>query len=143
MSKPQNLQRVAFSPGEFAALFGKSQTWGYRQLYSGKVKAITEHGRTLIPAAEVERILATAGIYEGIKPKEKTKESFQKLAPKLGGAWQRYLSQRRETGEKKAAAQTAVNSSAARGRLPWAGKLRGEALTRMGGQRSAKQGGGI
>ena len=38
------LERVAFSPGEFAALFGKEQTLGYRQIYAGKVKAISEHG---------------------------------------------------------------------------------------------------
>ncbi len=56
-------KRVAFSPAEFAALFGKSQTWGYRQIYAGKVTTITRHGRILIPAADVERILAEAGIY--------------------------------------------------------------------------------
>ena len=48
-------------------MFGKSQTWGYRQLYAGKVKSITEYGRILIPASEVERILAEAGIYNGEK----------------------------------------------------------------------------
>jgi len=26
--------RVAYSPTEYAALFGRQQTWGYRQLYS-------------------------------------------------------------------------------------------------------------
>ena len=66
-------ERVAYSPGEFAALFGKSQTWGYRQIYAGKVKTITQHGRILIPAADVERILAEAGIYNGEK-KRVTKE---------------------------------------------------------------------
>ena len=60
-------QRVAYTPGEFAAMFGKSQTWGYRQIYAGTVKTITQHGRILIPAAEVERILAEAGIYNGEK----------------------------------------------------------------------------
>jgi hypothetical protein len=58
-------KRVAFSPSEFAALFGKSQTWGYRQIYAGKVTTITKHGRMLIPAADVDRILAEAGIYNG------------------------------------------------------------------------------
>ena len=67
MPSKENLKRVAFSPGEFAVLFGKSQTWGYRQIYAGKVKTITQHGRILIPAAEVERILAEAGIYNGEK----------------------------------------------------------------------------
>ena len=67
MTSKAPLQRVAYSPGEFAVMFGKSQTWGYRQIYAGKVKTITEHGRILIPAAEVERILAEAGIYNGEK----------------------------------------------------------------------------
>lgn len=64
---PEPSKRVAYSPAEFAALFGKSQTWGYRQIYAGKVKTITQHGRILIPAADVERILAAAGIYNGEK----------------------------------------------------------------------------
>ena len=59
---PEPSKRVAYSPAEFAALFGKSQTWGYRQIYAGKVKTITQHGRILIPAAVVERILGEAGI---------------------------------------------------------------------------------
>lgn len=60
-------QRVAFSPKEFAALFGKEQTWGYRQIYAGKVKTVTEYGRIMIPATEVERILGKAGEYQGSK----------------------------------------------------------------------------
>ena len=67
MPEPSSLKRVAYSPTEFGALFGKAQTWGYRQIYAGKVKTITQHGRILIPAAEVERILAEAGIYNGEK----------------------------------------------------------------------------
>jgi len=61
------MERVAYTPKEFAALFGKSQTWGYRQIYSGAVAATTEHGRTLIPAREVEKILGTAQT-KGKKP---------------------------------------------------------------------------
>ena len=134
--KTSSGDRVAFSPGEFANLFGKSQTWGYRQLYSGKVKAITEHGRTIIPASEVERILATAGIYEGAKPKApQTKSDFQKLTPKLNGAWQRYILHRRVAGVDKASSQAVVKPSAAHGRLPWTGKARQAAISRLGGQR--------
>ena len=58
---------ASYTPREFAALFGKSQTWGYRQIYSGAVAATTEHGRTLIPAREVEKILGTAQA-KGKKP---------------------------------------------------------------------------
>lgn len=54
------MERAAYTPKEFAALFGKSQTWGYRQIYSGKVTSTTEHGRTLIPAHEVDKVLQTA-----------------------------------------------------------------------------------
>ena len=85
--------RVTFSPGEFAALFGKFQTWGYRQLYSGKVTAINEFGRLQIPASEVERILATAERYEGIPKKPtKTKAELQSMKPALQSAWRLSLS---------------------------------------------------
>ena len=88
MADQPSFKRVAFSPGEFAQLFGKSQTWGYRQIYAGKVKAITTHGRTLIPAAEVNTILEAAGIFSGSKEKTvKTKNEIQGLAPRLANAW--------------------------------------------------------
>ena len=59
-------ERVAFSPGEFAASFGRSETWGYRQLYSGRVKAIQISGRLLIPKSEIDRLLAEAVVYDGV-----------------------------------------------------------------------------
>lgn len=83
-------QRVTFSPGEFAALFGKSQTWGYRQLYAGKVKSITEYGRILIPASEVERILAEAGIYNGEKKRVAKEVSKAEL-------WKRFVAATKAT----------------------------------------------
>jgi len=60
------------------ALFGKSQTWD-----TGKFMPASDcnfdYGRMQIPAAEVERILATAGRYEGMKKsaKPKTKANFR------------------------------------------------------------------
>ncbi len=87
------LDRVAFSPGEFASLFGKSQTWGYRQIYAGKVKTVTEIGRILIPAAEVERILGKAGTYNGLKPK------VAKRGNKLDG-WRQFIAERRKGKQK-------------------------------------------
>jgi hypothetical protein len=93
------MERVTFSPGEFAALFGKSQTWGYRQIYAGKVKTITEYGRILIPAAEVEKILGTAGRYEGQKKKPvRTKSEIQALKPELQNAWKEFI-RRKRTGK--------------------------------------------
>jgi hypothetical protein len=55
--------RVALSPREFAASFGKHASWAYRLLYSGKIHAITELGRLLIPATELERVLTNAKPY--------------------------------------------------------------------------------
>ena len=79
-------KHVGFSPGEFAELFGKSQTWGYRQIYAGKVKTITQHGRILIPAADVERILGEAGIYNGEKKRVAKVESKAALWNRLVAA---------------------------------------------------------
>ncbi len=95
MGSSDDLKRVAFSPGEFAALFGKSQTWGYRQIYAGKVKAITEHGRILIPANEVEKILGTAEIYSG-RPTPAVKARLEKLKPEQVNVWRLFVNARRE-----------------------------------------------
>lgn len=91
MAETPPLKRVAYSPGEFAELFGKSQTWGYRQIYSGKVTAITEHGRILIPAKEVERVLESAGIYNGKEKPKQAKARLEKLTPEQQSVWQRFV----------------------------------------------------
>ena len=96
MSAKGKSEPRAFSVKEFAALFDKEQTWGYRQLYSGKVNSITEFGRILIPASEVERILATAGRYDGVKKQSKrTKSGIEALKPKLKNAWQKFIRSKR------------------------------------------------
>jgi hypothetical protein len=51
-------ERLGYSPAEFAALFGRSPTWGYRQIYAGRVKPIADCGRIIIPRAEIESVLA-------------------------------------------------------------------------------------
>jgi hypothetical protein len=53
-------QRVALSPEEFAAQFGKQKIWAYRQIYAGRVNAITGFGNLMIPRQEVDRILESA-----------------------------------------------------------------------------------
>lgn len=58
-------ERAGLSPSEFALLFGRQKVWGYRQIYQGRIKTITELGRMLIPMSEVKRILATAAPYDG------------------------------------------------------------------------------
>jgi hypothetical protein len=62
--------RAALSPCEFAKSFGKHPSWAYRLLYAGKIRAITQFGRILIPATELERVVSTAEAYN---PKLKAK----------------------------------------------------------------------
>jgi hypothetical protein len=57
------INRAAYSPAEFAALCGRHPSWAYRLLYGGKVNALTDLGRILIPASELERILSGAAPY--------------------------------------------------------------------------------
>jgi hypothetical protein len=64
----QITNRAAYSPAEFAASCGRHPSWAYRLLYSGKIHAITQLGRILIPAAELERVLSLAQPYDP-KPK--------------------------------------------------------------------------
>jgi len=89
------MERVTFSPGEFAALFGKSQTWGYRQIYAGRVNAITEFGRILIPAKEVERILETASRYEGQVKRRRSKTELPVSDSELKSAWQAFVERKK------------------------------------------------
>jgi hypothetical protein len=56
-------ERLGYSPTEFAALNGKSSTWGYRRIYHGDVKVIANAGRLLIPRSEVDRFLERAAEY--------------------------------------------------------------------------------
>lgn len=63
-------QRLGYPPSEYARLNGRHPSWGYRQLYAGRIKAITVLGRILIPASEVERVMATAEPYNP-KPKKR------------------------------------------------------------------------
>jgi hypothetical protein len=44
-------------------MFGRQAVGGYRQIYAGKVKAIQELGRLIVPKSEIERLLATAAPY--------------------------------------------------------------------------------
>jgi len=120
------MDRVAFKPKEFAALFGKSQTWGYRQIYDGKVKAITEYGRMLIPASEVERVLGEAGIYDGLKPKVPRKKGKKDL-------WKEFITERRKTNQGKAKAGSASKKGLAK--LPHTKEARRSVLRRMSGQK--------
>jgi hypothetical protein len=59
-------ERAAFSPAEFAALCGRSPTWGYRQIYAGRINPISGCGRLLIPRSEVDSFLARKAEYNPV-----------------------------------------------------------------------------
>ena len=61
-------ERLGYSAAEFGSLFGRSATWGYRQIYAGRVKPISDCGRILVPRSEVDSFLARRGEYN---PKRK------------------------------------------------------------------------
>jgi hypothetical protein len=59
-------ERAAFSPAEFAALCGRSPTWGYRQIYAGRINPISDCGRLLIPRSEFDSFLARKAEYNPV-----------------------------------------------------------------------------
>jgi hypothetical protein len=69
--------RAAYSPAEVAATCGRHPSWAYRLLYSGKLHAITELGRILIPASELQRVLSLAQPYDP-KPKAQPKPDSER-----------------------------------------------------------------
>jgi hypothetical protein len=75
----QSASRAALSPREFAASFGKHASWAYRLLYSGKIHAITDFGRILIPTTELERVLNLAQPYNPQTKPESQKQTERGL----------------------------------------------------------------
>lgn len=94
------MDKVTYTPAEFAAVFGKERTWAYRQLYAGKVKAITKLGQTQIPHSEVEKLLNGAERYRGAPSHTKrvAKKKAKKKAPGSKGAkkWTAAIKQRKK-----------------------------------------------
>jgi len=96
------MEKATYTPAEFAAVFGKERTWAYRQLYAGKVKAITKLGQTQIPHSEVEKLLNGAERYNGAPSHTKrvAKKKAKKKTPVSKGAkkWTAALKQRKKLG---------------------------------------------
>jgi hypothetical protein len=72
--KDKSIKREAYSPSEFAASCGRHPSWAYRLLYDGKIKALTDLGRILIPASELERLLAAATPYNPQPRKQRVRQ---------------------------------------------------------------------
>jgi len=92
--------KPAYTVSEFAALFGKERTWGYRQIYAGKVDTVTIFGSIMVPVEEVEKVMATATRYgisgNAIKRKAtKKKATSRKQSKTTANAWKKYLSSKR------------------------------------------------
>ena len=58
-------ERLAYTPAEFASLFGKHPVWAYRRLYLGDIRCLANVGRLMIPRSEVERLLNSASVFDG------------------------------------------------------------------------------
>lgn len=52
-------KRVSYSYTEFAEMVGREKTWVYRQVRSGRIRAITGFGASMIPASEIDRIFGS------------------------------------------------------------------------------------
>ena len=55
---PLDPKKLAYSPTEFAALFGMKKWFAYDLLYRGEIKRLAGARRILIPAAEVKRFVS-------------------------------------------------------------------------------------
>jgi Helix-turn-helix domain len=64
--------RLAFSVREFSALLGKSPTFGYRAIYAGRIKPISDAGRLMISREQIDAFLARADEYN---PKQKAQQT--------------------------------------------------------------------
>jgi hypothetical protein len=59
------LKQLAYTPADFAALFGRSQVWGYRQVYGGAVAAKEIGGRAMITRDEILRFMKNLPDFKG------------------------------------------------------------------------------
>jgi hypothetical protein len=80
-------QQAAYTVAQFARLFGKEKTWGYRMLYANMVKVLppeaTRSGEFMVPHSEVERLLSGAVPYSDeiagkAVPKRKAEQRSQR-----------------------------------------------------------------
>jgi hypothetical protein len=103
----KGMEKVTYTPAEFAKLFGKERTWAYRLLYKGKIIAVTEYGRTMIPGTEVQKIVSDAGRYLGANARAKKPEPAKSGKKKVAAAkaaspadnWREAIMQRRKRGQ--------------------------------------------
>ena len=71
--QPPATNRAALDPTEFGLAFGKSKSWAYHMIYSGKIRTIQGLGSIMIPVSEIERITSQACEHRKTQPKRKKK----------------------------------------------------------------------
>jgi hypothetical protein len=69
------------SPEQFGALFNRSKSFGYRMIYSGRIRTIPGM-RHSIPRSEVARFTAGATIYSGPKNAPRVRRGATQKRPK-------------------------------------------------------------
>lgn len=57
---PPKVPRRAYTCEEFASHFGKTRFWAYKLANAGKIKVLRGYGSLLVPAEEVDRLVAEA-----------------------------------------------------------------------------------
>lgn len=97
-------EKRAYTPAEFAALFGRTKTWTYRLHYAGKIKCITDYGKLMVPASEAARIEADTASYKSGKiiPKIPQADDLQalKIPPKGSELWSAWVKNRAAGGKR-------------------------------------------
>lgn len=102
------MDKKAYTPAEFAELFGREKSWAYRLIKSSKLKVLPDLGRLLIPASELKRLETVHSRYIG--GPENTPET--KTTASGGSKYTEWV------GRRKEAAKQAMNGSSFKGRPP-------------------------
>jgi hypothetical protein len=74
------LPRMAYSVSEAAAAFGRKPLWIYRKIYQGKLKICSPTGQIMIPAAELEKLVAKPHVYQPRKGRGRPKKALKQAA---------------------------------------------------------------
>jgi hypothetical protein len=84
----ENSTAKKYTPAEFAALFGRHPSWGYRRIYAGAVGVLSGSLTLLIPQCEVDRFSSEVVRHEKSKqsslskPRTNSRNATRRRNPK-------------------------------------------------------------